>query len=200
MTSMKLAMLVISTLRLVNGHGVLTWPPNRQQLGEECFKVENCFQANRVVTKSHQDDFHGCCDDDCSYVLWLVVVMAMMKKKKKSIPHLKWVTYTTFVPSEGGSTQEPFLMDKEAVFVCFCQMFWSSVQLYRRINTSIIRGLDAYISEHAFRGFWTRVCHLFEPHPERLFFGGHGGVFIVWIKAEYVSGIQSRKKSAQYLA
>lgn len=43
--------------------------------------------------------------------------MAMMKKKKTSIPRLKWVTYTTFVPSEGGSTQEPFLMDKEAVFV-----------------------------------------------------------------------------------
>ena len=74
MTSMKLAMLVINTLRLVNGHGVLTWPPNRQQLGEECFKVKNCFQANRVVTKSHQDDFHGCCDDDCSYVLRLVVI------------------------------------------------------------------------------------------------------------------------------
>ena len=51
MTSMKLAMLVISTLRLVNGHGVLTWPPNRQQLGEE-------FHGNRVVAKSHQDDYH----------------------------------------------------------------------------------------------------------------------------------------------
>ena len=84
---------------------------------DSSLEVEICFQANRVVTKSHKDDFHGCCDDDCSYVLWLVVVMAMMKKKKKNIPRLKWVTYTTFVPSEGGSTQEPFLVDKEAFFV-----------------------------------------------------------------------------------
>lgn len=37
------------------------------------------------------------------------------------------------------------------------------------------------------------MCHLFEPHPERLFFGGHGGVFIVWIKAEYVSGFRAGK-------
>lgn len=72
--------------------------------------------------------------------------MAMMKKKKKNIPRLKWVTYTTFVSSEGGSTHEPFLMDKEAVFVR------NSDVLYRWINTPIIRGLDAYITEHAFRG------------------------------------------------
>ena len=38
---------------------------------------------------------------------------------KKKIPRLKltYALFGTFLPSEGGSTREPFLRDKEAVFI-----------------------------------------------------------------------------------
>ena len=45
-----------------------------------------------------------------------MMVMLVMKKK---MPRLKltYALFGTFVPSEGGSTREPCLMDKEPVFV-----------------------------------------------------------------------------------